>query len=112
MGANVEVFLIDKLDQKVATIPELKAATLDAAREIAQQAQNMAGSLGLFETGAYIESIRAEETRGGARVVSDDYKSSWIEFGAPGAGLPAHWVFHNAAIACGYKFKKDAKFNG
>lgn len=102
MVDEVTVDLDPELDAKVARMPEVKTSSMEAARQIASVARDMAPRV----TGAYASGIVVQETKGGARVLASDQKSAWIEFGVPGRGQPARWVLRRAAEACGMKFVK------
>lgn len=81
------------------------AAAMPACRHAADQIADVAKANAPVDTGAYQKGIGAELRPGGAAVVTKDQKSSWIEFGIPGRGIPARWTLRNAAEQAGYKLK-------
>ena len=102
MADDVTVDLVPDLDEKVGHLPEVKTASMETARKVAQIARENAPR----ETGAYADGILVQETKSGARVFASDPKSAWIEFGVPGRNQPARWVLRRAAEAAGLKFVK------
>jgi hypothetical protein len=102
MDDEIEVALHYDIDVKVAKMPEVQKSALDVAENVAQIARDTAPSV----TGDYKAGIKAQQTKSGARVFASDYKSAWIEFGAPNRNQPARWILRRAAESAGLKFKK------
>jgi len=102
MAEEFTVRIDDDLDLKVQDEADLKDAAMEMAERIADTARSTAPHL----SGDYAAGIVAQKTKHGARVYSGDYKSSWIEFGVPSQGIPAHFNLRRAVEAAGYKFKK------
>lgn len=94
--------LIPDLMQKVGEMEAVKAAAMEAAKEIAATAQATAP---VGPTGRYKAGIRAEATAHGARVFASAPESAWVEFGVPHYGIPARWNLRRAAAARGYTLK-------
>lgn len=107
--ARAEIKLVDGVDSKVRRFVDTFDTASDAAEWIAVVARDLApvGDPDIDdESGSYRDSIRAEKMPWGARVVADDYKAQWIEFGAPGRNQPARWILHGAAEMLGFQFQK------
>ena len=102
MADDVTVDLVPDLDEKVRHLPEVKTASMEQARKVAQIARENAPR----ESGTYADGIVVQETKGGARVFASDQKSAWIEFGVPGRNQPARWILRRAAESAGLKFVK------
>lgn len=102
MADDVTIDLVPDLDEKVRHLPEVKTASMEMARKVAQIARESAPK----ETGTYADGIVVQETKSGARVFASDQKSAWIEFGVPGRNQPARWILRRAAEAAGLKFVK------
>lgn len=103
MSEQLESFTLDpEIEKKLHTFEAVTASTDEAANAIASAARNLAPVL----TGAYRDSIQVDPSngKGVARVVANDQKSAWIEFGAHGE--PAHFTLRTAVESVGLKFKK------
>lgn len=102
MADDVRIELIGNLDDEVRKLPELIAASQDAAAAVAAAARALAP----VAEGNYLDGITVQQTKAGARVLASDQKSAWIEFGIPSRGIPARFVLRRAVEAVGLKFKK------
>lgn len=74
--------------------------------QVAQRVAAIARADAPHVSGEYEGQFRAEMTKAGARVVNDSPHATYLEFGAPGRGIPARWILRNAAIRAGLKFTK------
>lgn len=92
----------DDIDERVVNEKVVKETALEAAERVAAIARETAPVV----TGRYRAGIVVQRTKSGARVLASDQKSSWVEFGIPSRGQPAHWVLRRAAEAAGLKFHK------
>ena len=99
---DFKVHIEPDIDEKLHKMPEIALTAMDTAQQIADVAIGIAPVL----SGAYKSGITVQKTKTGARVFAADQKSSWIEFGIPSRGLPAHWTLRTAAASLGLKFKK------
>lgn len=100
-SANGSVSIADNFEFALLDSLPVKEAAFQAATAIADNARATAP----VREGTYQGSIGVEAFRGGARVVSDDPVARLLEFGAPHRGLPARYIFRNAAAALGFKFR-------
>jgi hypothetical protein len=99
---HVTIALDPDLEKEVAKLIAKGDDALKVAKAIAEVARSNAP----HESGDYAAGIRAEKTKGGARVIAADYKSAWIEFGVPSRGIPAQFNLRRAVDAVGLKFRK------
>jgi hypothetical protein len=99
---DVKVTLDQDIEKKVADLVIQGDASIVVALKIVDAARSLAP----VESGDYRAGIKAQRTKGGARVLSTDFKSTWIEFGAPSRNLPARWILRSAAESLGLTFKK------
>lgn len=90
------------LDEKVVQLPLVGAKAVDVAVHIAQVARDTAPE----DSGDYVAGIVVQKTKTGARVWASNFKSAWLEFGAPSRGLPARFILRRAVESAGYTFKK------
>jgi hypothetical protein len=90
------------LNENLHRMPEIQTSARTIAAEIAAAAREIAPVV----DGNYRDGILIQETRSGWRVLASDQKSSWVEFGIPSRGQPAHFTLRRAVEAAGYKFKK------
>lgn len=79
---------------------EMKAAMKRGAQAAADEARRMAP----VDTGEYRASIRVVETADGARVVADDDKATYIEFGT--SDTPAFAPLRRGTEAAGLRIGK------
>ena len=91
------------LDAKVAKLVLKGGHAKKIAESIAERAKETAPE----ESGDYKAGIIVQDTKTGARVIATDYKSAWIEFGAPNRNEPAQFILRKAAQSLGLKFKKQ-----
>lgn len=103
--ARVEWDLDPKLDVRLNTRIGQSAAPMEIAEELADRARNLAP----LESGDYRDSITAEKTKTGARIVSNVYYSTFIEFGAPNWNIAPQYVFRRAAESLGLTFRSKKK---
>ena len=99
------ITLRSDLDSEVLNL----VAKGDTALQIAEKLAEVAKAMAPVNTGAYRDGIIAQRTDGGARVYASDNKSSWIEFGIPSRGQPAHFILRRAADILGLKFQKRTR---
>ena len=97
--------LKDDLDHNVAKVIAAGSGPMALAQRIADNAKMFAP----VDTGAYRDSIVAERTQNGARVVAQDEKAHWIEFGRPLHNVSGQYVLRQGAIAIGLEFVKRRK---
>lgn len=102
MSDKIRVEIDGNLDDAIRKLPELKAASKDAADEIARIARDTAP----VDQGDYKSGIVTQETKNGYRVLASDQKSAWVEFGVPSHHQPPQFVLRRAVEAAGFKFKK------
>lgn len=103
--ASVEWDLDPKLDVRLSDRIGQSAAPMEIAEELADRARNLAP----VDSGEYQNSIRAEKTKNGARIISDVYYSTFIEFGAPNWNIAPQYVFRRAAESLGLTFRSKKK---
>lgn len=103
--ASVEWDLDPNLNAKVGNKIAGSAAPMEIAEELAERAKNLAP----VDSGEYKDSIRAEKTKAGARILSDVYYSTFIEFGAPSWNIAPQYVFRRAAESLGLTFRGKKK---
>ena len=85
---------------ELAKAPEMMAFLLADANIAAETARSQAPRL----TGAYAASIHAEVEAGRARVIADDEKAVWIEFGTGHPGpTPAFHVLSRSVESLGIR---------
>lgn len=101
-GEQVRIELDPNVDETARKLADNSSRALEVAEAIARQARSIAP----VDTGRYANSITAARSKRGAVVMSKVPYAHIVEFGAPGSGQPANWVFHRAAKALGFKFKK------
>jgi hypothetical protein len=92
----------DGLQRELDANPILRSAALKAAEEISAIARGDASVV----SGAYRDSITAEATKTGARVVAGGGVAAFEEFGVPAYGQPPKFNLRQAVIQAGYRFKK------
>ena len=106
---GVNVFLVDDLNYKVHMLPEILTQCLEDAKIIAAQARStapVAVNPGVGEPGDYRNGIVAERTYAGARVIAQDAKSAWVEFGIPSKNIPPQFILRRAAEYEGFNLVK------
>lgn len=104
MGSGVSWDLDPFLNKHAGEMVGKGDTPLEAAKKIADAAKDIALTEA-FDTGEYHDGIVAIKTKGGARVMSFDYYSTFIEFGAPNHGIEPKYIFRRAAEAVGLSFK-------
>lgn len=106
MSEDAVISLDPHLQEKLHTFPTVSTNTQKAAEQIAEMAKDL--SMEHYLTGRYREGIIVNkptlESRGVARVLATDQKSSWMEFG--NYQHPGYMILRNAVELCGYSFKK------
>lgn len=105
MDGDIEVELDGDIDDKVRKMPEVKSASHEAVDKIAAIARDTAPVV----LGDYKAGIVTQETRFGWRVLADDQKSAWVEFGVPSQNQPPQFILRRAAESAGYKFTKRTR---
>ena len=103
--ASVDWDLDPKLNINVGNRISGSSAPMEIAEELADRARNLAP----VDSGEYQDSIRAEKTKAGARIFSDVYYSTFIEFGAPNWNIAPQYVFRRAAESLGLSFRSKKK---
>jgi len=116
---DMQVDINPSCDELMRTFPSVDVSVQEAANQIAETARQLAANHRL--TGRYAAGIVVQKSNrpksGGYRVLSQDPKSSWMEFGIPGRvdwhGNPkpvkGYFIMRNAVEANGYLFSKKAK---
>ena len=100
---NVEID--GDIDDKVQKLPEVSSSAKEAVDKIASIARDMAPVV----LGDYKAGIVTQQTRSGWRVLADDPKSAWVEFGVPSHNQPPQFILRRATEAAGYKFSKKKR---
>ena len=106
------ITLIPDIDSRVHQLPEVLTECMALAEKVASEARSIAPvaeNPGVGLPGDYKRGIVAQQTRGGARVVAQDPKSAWVEFGIPSKNIPPQFVIRRAAEACGLAFTKSKR---
>ena len=106
---DITVTLVPDIDSKVHQLPEVLTECLATAEKVASEARSIAPvaeNPGVGLPGDYKRGIVAQQTRGGARVVAQDPKSAWVEFGIPSKNIPPQFILRRAAEAVGLSFVK------
>lgn len=105
MREQETITLRDDLQGAVERQIALGVGPMAIAQEIADKARELAP----VETGRYREGIIAARTQYGARVVAEDEKSSWIEFGRPNHNVNGQFILRRAVDALGLKFVRRSR---
>lgn len=101
---DIDVNIVQDLEGKLHKFSVVEAKSLEIAEAIASRARDLAP----VDSGAYRDGIVVDKpnSKGVARVVATDQKSSWVEFGNRDGSQPAQFVMRSAVESLGLKFKK------
>lgn len=90
------------LEKELHSFPAVVSSTDEVAQAIAERARELAPVV----TGRYRDGIQVDKanSKGVARVVATDQKSSWVEFGT--LQQDGQFVMRNAVESLGLQFKK------